>query len=183
MTVADVAATEEWRPVAGYDGWYDVSNRGRVRSWRQRRAQPPVRAIEPKLMKCSLTKSGYMRIGLTSADGTRRSYDAHRLVGQAFLGDLPSGMETCHGDGNRANNHIDNLRYDTSVGNMRDRISHGTHPGGERNARALVTEAQVVEIRRRRAEGEKIRPLADAYGIHESTVVAITNRRSWQHVA
>lgn len=115
---------EEWRPVAGYEGSYEVSDHGNVRSidrmiinkigYKQR--------YRGKLLAPRATAEGYLRVGLPHADKR-----IHRLVLEAFVGPCPEGMEACHNDGNPANNHLGNLRWDTPSANNYDQVRHGTH--------------------------------------------------------
>jgi hypothetical protein len=105
--------SERWRPVPGYEGWYEVSDLGRVRSGARNRALKPY-----------TVKSGHQRVTL-SKQNVRRSAHIHRLVLTAFLGPAPTGMEVCHNDGDPANNLLSNLRWDTKKGNAQDRRRHG----------------------------------------------------------
>lgn len=127
----DVPETsEQWRPIAGFDGRYEVSDQGRVRSWVRagkdqgagwkRRAQPIVR--RPHVNR----RTGYwcVTLRLPPRYVTRT---LHRLVLEAFAGPCPVGMEACHHDGDREHNGIGNLRWDTRSSNARDRTRHGTN--------------------------------------------------------
>ena len=103
-----------WLPIPGYEGLYEVSEDGRVRSLGKR----------GKMLK-PFPVRGYSKVHL-SKDATSRHRGVHQLVMLAFEGPPPEGMEVCHEDGNKANNHRSNLRYDTPSANGRDRIRHGT---------------------------------------------------------
>lgn len=70
----------------------------------------------------STTKYGYRDIQIE-----KKHYFVHRLVMLAFIGPVPEGLEVCHEDGNRQNNRLSNLRYDTSSNNTLDSVAHGTH--------------------------------------------------------
>jgi hypothetical protein len=111
--------SEQWLPVAGHEG-YEISDAGRVRSWRIFRGQPG-----PRLRKLTVNPQGYSIICL---DGT--TYTVHRLVMEAFVGPRPSGADICHGDGVRTNAALSNLRYDSRAANMQDAIRHGTLRNG-----------------------------------------------------
>lgn len=116
---------EEWRPVIGREGRYEVSSHGRVRSLdrvittktgHQRRYKGRMLALVPSV-------SGYPVVNLGHSD-TRL---VHRLVLESFVGPAPDGHECCHGDGNRTNSHLSNLRWDTSSANNYDIVTHGMH--------------------------------------------------------
>lgn len=117
---------ETWKPVVGYEGYYEVSDHGNVRSVfrfvRGKSGKP--RPVNGRPRMAWTTRGGYLRVGL-SANGETRRFMVHRLVLEAFTGPCPVGMEACHGDGNPVNNHLENLRWDTKRENMNDRTRHG----------------------------------------------------------
>lgn len=115
---------ETWRPVVGYEGYYEVSNLGRVRSLD--RVDRSGKKRRGRVLRAQPHRDGHLRIRLSRADGGR-SFDVHRLVGEAFIGPLPSGMETRHLDGDPSNNASTNLAYGTKAENNDDRVRHGTH--------------------------------------------------------
>lgn len=114
---------EEWRPVPGYEGRYDVSDRGRVRSHIQWNRKPTPRLLSPS----SHTKLPYKKVCLTDGRGSCSTLLVHRLVMMAFIGPCPDGMEVRHLDGDPTNNNLDNLRYGTRPQNQEDAVRHGTH--------------------------------------------------------
>ena len=120
---------ELWMPVAGYEGLYSVSNLGRVRSEDREVAcrDGGVRRQRAFIRKVGLNDDGYLVLNL-SKDAKKRKHRVHVLVAAAFIGPRPEGMEVAHNDGSRAVSRLDNLRYDTHTGNMRDRVAHGTRP-------------------------------------------------------
>ncbi|MEU4016219.1 NUMOD4 motif-containing HNH endonuclease [Microbacterium sp. NPDC028030] len=124
---------ETWKPVVGHEARYEVSNMGRVRSlgWRGRDSLGRERDYEPKLMNPTKGSHGYPAVDLRSASG-RSARLVHHLVLEAFVGPRPAGMEACHGNGNRGDARLVNLRWDTHSANMADSISHGTHAATRR---------------------------------------------------
>ncbi len=110
---------ELWRPIAGFEGHYEISSLGRVWSRYVNRALVP--AIE--------ASTGYPRVSL-SAGGRQRPVRVHRLVAAAFLGLPPEGKpNVCHRDGDPANNAVTNLYYGSQAENIRDTVRHGRHKG------------------------------------------------------
>ena len=128
------AQIEEWRPVVGYEGSYEVSAHGRVRSVdRTVEFKNGVRrSFHGRAIKPQPTKGGHLRVTLCLGD-SRRKTRVHRLVLEAFVGPCPEGMEGCHNDGNPQNNHVDNLRWDTRGNNCLDTVKHGRNPMTIRN--------------------------------------------------
>lgn len=119
----------DWRPVVGYEGIYDVSIDGRVRSRARRyETRPGVFANRSaRMLQPQWTTDGYL-IAFLSRDGSKRELRVHRLVLEAFVGPCPEGMEGCHNDGDKTNNHVSNLRWDTRSANTHDKVRHGAHP-------------------------------------------------------
>jgi HNH endonuclease/NUMOD4 motif len=118
-------STETWRPVLGYEGLYEVSDLGRVRSLdRIVRNGYGTRKHAGRIL--ALGKRTYW-LATLSKDGVRKSHDVHVLVAEAFLGPRPPGMYCCHHDDDKDNNRADNLRWDTPGNNNRDTVRNGGH--------------------------------------------------------
>ena len=112
--------TETWLPIPGYEGRYDVSDQGRVRSWL------PCRGMAiPRVLRPGINRGGYPLVVLYFNGKTTR--EVHRLVSLAFIGPLPEGQHTRHLNGNPANNALSNLVYGTISENNLDCVRHGTH--------------------------------------------------------
>lgn len=95
---------EEWLDIPGYEGRYQVSNTGLVRSRKK--------GGKFRLLSQQTDRDGYLRIAL-SRDSVSRGMFVHRLVMLAFVGECPPGYEVNHKDCNRADNHVGNLEYVT----------------------------------------------------------------------
>lgn len=119
---------EEWRDIPGYEGAYQVSDQGRVRSL-DRYVLAGVdgrRLLRGKPMSISPDKDGYQKVTLYSS-GQGKTFRVHRLVLKSFVGPCPEGMEACHGNGGRSDNRLDNLRWDSLSANEYDKVGHGNH--------------------------------------------------------
>lgn len=116
--------SEIWKPVPGFEGIYEVSNMGQLRSLD--RVLSSGRRWKGRILKQSLTWNGYFYLNL-SKDGIYYRRYLHRLVLEAFVGPSPEGMEACHENGVRGDNRPENLRWDTRTENVKDAIKHGTH--------------------------------------------------------
>lgn len=126
---------EQWRPIPGYEGFYEVSDHGRVRS-----VDRVVTAIDGRSMRYSgkmlsgkVDKHGRHMVALSRPGHRTRTPLIHRLVLEAFVGPRPEGMECCHWDDDKTNNHLSNLRWDTKKANARDALRNG------RNSNAAKT--------------------------------------------
>ena len=120
--------TENWQDVPGWEGFYAVSDTGRVKALARSVPGRPGVFINrrERQLTISTTDDGYRRVWL-SRDNKRTEFKVHQLVALAFIGPRPEGMEVCHNDGDKANNTPANLRYGTRSENTLDRVQHGTH--------------------------------------------------------
>lgn len=126
---------ETWRSIPSYEGSYEVSNCGNVRSLdrfladgRRRKGQ----VLKPFISGRPPGKDGrkegrylYVELGVTG--GKRKAFPVHKLVALAFLGGPEDGQEVCHGDRGRWDNSVENLRWDTRSANSHDALKEGTH--------------------------------------------------------
>lgn len=113
---------EIWKPVPGYEGVYDISSLGRVRS--VARIDRFGRSLPERILKHGQHKYGYPVVGLWR-DNRQTTRTVHSLIAEAFIGPRPEGMEVRHLDGNRRNCRLSNLAYGTHAENMADMIEHG----------------------------------------------------------
>lgn len=88
----------------------------------------------------------------------------------------------CHGNGNRADNAISNLRWDTPAKNASDREGHGTTAKGSRCGQSKIDEEQAMLIRELRSGGQTLQGIGDLFGITKQAVQAIVRRKTWNHV-
>jgi hypothetical protein len=167
--------------IEGYPG-YLVTSDGRVLST----LSGKVKELKPGLAGSARLK--YQTVVLCK-DGVKKRFQVHRLVATAFHGPCPDGMECCHNDGNRFNNHRENLRWDTRKNNQADRKLHGTccsitkKVSGSKNGKSKLTEANVLQIRATYAAGGIFqKDLAEQYGVTQLLISKIINRKTWTHI-
>lgn len=161
-----------WKPVVGFGaGRYEVSADGRVWLVGQKRL------IQPHIV------ADYFSVGLYEPGRGSKHGLIHRLVALAFIGPQPHpGWHVCHNDGDRTNNHVSNLRWDSPAGNGRDASKHGDSPWGERSGRTRLFRDQVWKIRELMADGYLQENVAARYGVSETTIRNIVNRKTWSRV-
>lgn len=123
-------ATEQWLALPGYEGRYEVSDLGRVRSLTRAvtNSNGYTQTLAGRILKGGYIGAGYPGVSLT-VDRTQRTHTVHSLVLLAFVGPKPDGMEIRHLSGDKTDNRLINLAYGTRSENMRDSITHGTFLG------------------------------------------------------
>lgn len=122
-------AAVRWLPIPGWEGLYEVSDQGQVRSLDRvvtERNTGVVRSIKGRVMTPTLHR-GDQSVTLSRFGRNERYAKVHHLVLEAFVGPRPEGLECCHADGDFTNNRLENLRWDTSTENNLDQVRHGNH--------------------------------------------------------
>lgn len=167
----NACSKEKWADIAGFEGYYQISNRGNVRSCERLlpAANGGTQKKRGQIIKPTTMPNGYLQVGLHK-DGVHRCAYVHRLVAIAFL-DNPKGFtEVNHKDENKANNQVDNLEwcshyYNINYGTTRSRISK-THI--ERGCSAIpvaqVLNGRVVAVFKSATDAER------ATGISSSSI-------------
>lgn len=168
---------EQWKPVVGYEGIYEVSSEGRVRSLVTRG-----RWAAGRILRSTPHPNGYRMVGLWK-NGQREVVLVHRVVAFAFLGAPPPEHEVNHHNGDKTDNRARNLEWVTKGENRRHAYRVLGHPPVISYGGAKLDEDKVREIRRRYAEGGVTQVgLAAEYGVSDYAIWSIVNRRTWQHV-
>lgn len=167
---------EQWLPVVGYEGRYEVSDHGRVRK------------TNGHIMKQRVRRGLYPVLSLYGGTPYTRTFPIHQLVAIAFLGPRPEGMETNHKDGDKLNNRVENLEWVTK----KDNCLHRFHVLGKRNLPILrgsdqptskLTDDEVLEIRRLADQGRLPQTeIAKRFGIDQAMVSLIKSRKRWAHL-
>lgn len=150
--------------ITGVD--YAISNHGRVARAGRILATPP-------------DGTGYPQVNL-HIDGQRHHWKVHELVLLAFEGPRPDSMEARHKNGIKTDNRWpENLCWGTKPENEDDKIEHGTSNRGERHGHHELTESDVLEIRRRYAQGERVTELARSFGRSRQCIGHVVHHRRW----
>jgi hypothetical protein len=178
---------ETWKDVVGYEGLYQVSSLGKVKSY-----DKVVFCRNKNTKKCLgkerkqfHEKNGYFSIvlygkGRKVKKGTQKSFTVHSLVARAFLGERPEGNQVRHLDGSRTNNNINNLCYGTGKENQKDRQRHGTAMAGEKHPMCKINNKIAKEIKTMLLKNKPAKRISEEYNISKYIVYDIKRNKTWK---
>ncbi|MEL7409252.1 MAG: NUMOD4 domain-containing protein, partial [Cyanobacteria bacterium J06558_2] len=146
--------TEYWLDIPNYEGYYQVSNYGNVRSLDRviKEKTGKIQTLKGQVLKARINRSGYYHIGL-SKNGTRITFAIHQLVAQAFIPNPDSKKTVNHIDGNKLNNSLSNLEWSTYSENLEHAYKTGLRSPVssdvilQKNYRRKLKPIQVIEIK------------------------------------
>lgn len=166
---------EQWKPVVGYEGQYEVSTWGRVCRLVKRRS-----SRAGALLRQHETGNGYRQIALNC-----RATSVHRLILEAFVGPCPSGLECNHKNGVKTDNYLENLEWVTKSENKLHAFRElGLQaPRGEDVPTAKLEEAEVRLIKQSRLRRMTARWLAGWFHVSRGTITKIWRGESWKHIS
>ncbi len=171
---------EVWKDIAGYEGIYQVSDAGRVRSVARVNSQGA--KLKGKPRKLIKDHNGYCVVGLTR-DAVMRYHKVHRIVAAAFIPNPDNLPQVNHTEGNKADNRACKLEWCTNQENIDHSLALGLRdPMGESNSRAKLSELDVVDIRWLKGWGMTISALAREYQVTRTNIRHIVTGRTWSHV-
>lgn len=169
---------ETWKAVVGYEGIYEISDLGNMRSVPRIDIKGVPRGGHQ--MKFRLEKAGYYSVSCY-LNGVHKRKKVHVLVAEAFIGPRPSSDLVCrHLNDIKTDNVLTNLAWGTHKQNKADSRVNGTMMKGEKSHLAKLTVEKVREIRTRSAAGEKGADLGREFGVNKETIYAIVKRRAWK---
>ena len=169
---------EEWRDVIGYEGLYQVSNYGRVKSFHNN----GVRTLNPSFADYP----GYYVVNLTK-NGKQQTQYVHILVAQAFIPNPENKSYVNHIDGDKLNNCLENLEWTTPTENSRHAWRNGLIKSrtGTKNLHSKLTPEQVRYIRvsyKPHDENFSMVALARKFNVSKSTIYLVLARRTYKDV-
>jgi hypothetical protein len=169
---------EQWKAVAGFEGWYEVSDEGRVRSMERVTSHGHKR--KQHVLSAGEGPGRYLKVDL-SRDNKQTTRLVHQLVLETFVGPRPEkGMQACHFNGERQDNRLENLSWGSTSDNAFDRSRHGRGIG-EAHPMAVLTEEDVLAIR---AWPYKKRGIYQQFWwVSRATVDHARSGRNWKTVA
>lgn len=177
---------EIWKDVEGYEGYYQVSSLGRIKSLERVVARSTGKTIvfKESILSPSSYPGEYSRVYLF-VNSKKKSKYIHRLIAQAFIPNLENKPEVNHKDGDKSNNNKSNLEWATRSENMRHAVDTKLliNKRGEEVHTAKLTEEGVLKIREMLKSGVlSDKEIASMFGIKTNTLYYIRKRLTWKHV-
>jgi len=174
---------EIWKDIKGFEGFYQISNYGRVRSL-TRKSNPYIDGRQHTcngiILKGGIIKTGKGYLGhVFYKNGKIKNIYTHRLVAEYFVPNPLDKKTVNHKDANPQNNHYTNLEWCTQKENIQHAVRNGLHPFGEKNGLSKLNELQVRVIRNCDL---KQRELAVIFNVNQTTISYIRKRKTWKHI-
>ena len=177
-------APEYWCDVNGYEGIYQVSNLGRVRSLDReiKRKNGKKLLIKGQPLKVHLNRRGYLRINLRK-DGKDTNHTVHRLVAKAFIPNPEDKPQVNHLNGVKTDNNVCNLEWCTRAENIEHAYRNGLMLHGENHYNSKLTLEQVILIKQLLKEQDKtVSSIAREFNVGTSTIHDIKSGKQWKSV-
>lgn len=170
---------EIWKDIEGYEGLYQVSDMGRVKSF----PRPGTRTMKPRILKLSIEKKGYVKLNLRKNNRVK-TVRIHRLVALSFLLNPENKRVVNHVDSDRSNNMLENLEWATQSENIIHGYQHGNieYKNGSMGNGAKLTETDIPAIRSWLSKGWTQKRVAVLFRISESGIGKISRGEIWNHV-
>ena len=176
---------EIWKDIEGYQGQYQVSNYGRVKSLARVLVYKDGRILNKKeiILKLIIQNTGYLKITLYGKIKPYQEY-IHRLVALAFIPNPENKPQVNHDNGIKTDNHVSNLEWSTKSENCQHAVDSGLCSGvGETHYDSKLSKIQVLEIREKYVPRKySTYKLAKEYDVHQSTIHRIINDKIWKHI-
>lgn len=167
---------EIWKDIKGYEELYQVSNLGRVKSFKRGKE---------RILGCGNKDYSY-RKAILCKNNIRTTKNVHRLVAESFIPNSNNLPEVMHIDDNPANNNLSNLKWGTQADNRNDKISKNRQARvkGEDNGKSKLTTQQVIDIKNELISykyGDNTK-IANRYKVDRRTISKIKTGVNWAHV-
>lgn len=179
MSKRKLLLRESWKGIKGYEGKYQISSLGRVRSVGRcvqvsTKKRTYTMYLQERILSPEIGSGGYHHVGLC-LDGKGKTFRVHRLVLETFVGPCPKGKEARHKNGDPSKNALYNLAWGTKKENGLDKRRHGTVKG-------INSKLTQDDVRRIRNDTRTTLEIARTYGLSQPSISSIKHRRTWAHV-
>lgn len=180
----DTNVNEIWLPVPNYEGLYEVSNLGNVKTLSRtvQRCGIENHQINERLLKQNKNKQGYLSVTLSRSKKVK-VLRINRLVAMAFLPN-PENKETVnHINCIKSDNTVWNLEWATRSENEHHALINGRKLKGEENGFSKLKTPEIIEIRRMFKDKISTYKIAETFNISQSTAYDIASGKRWKHIS
>lgn len=170
---------EQWKPIEGFEGLYEISNLGRVKSLPKRSGTCN---RKESIRKLSYTKDGYIKIRLCG-NGKDITTRVHRLVANAFIPNPENKNTVNHIDGDKTNNKVDNLEWVNRSEQLLHAYSLGLKKPVHTNRKLTISD--VEEIRKTFKKNDRYygaSALAKKFGVTHKVILGVVNNETYKEV-
>lgn len=174
---------EDWRDIHGFDGYYQISESGIVKSLKRTcKMYQGFRTVPEKILNKQIDKDGYYCVSL-SKDGQTKSFRINRLVALTFITNPDNKPQVNHKDGIKANNHKSNLEWSTSSENNLHACRTGLKSPliGVNHCMVKLSEIEAREIKYSDTN-MTCKDVGLLYGVSSTIVCLIRNNKRWKHI-
>lgn len=172
---------EIWKDIEGFENKYQISNFGNIKSLD--RIDSLGRFHKSKILKKSIEKDGYEYITLLCKKSKSKSFFIHRLVAYSFMFNLDNLPQINHKDGNKCNNRVSNLEWNTAQQNVIHALNKGLRKSGENHPWSVLTNYQVLQIPKLLEQGMTQKSISKLYNVSYSCIKNICQKRKWKYLS
>lgn len=167
---------EIWKDVKGYEGLYQVSNLGKVKSL------PKVGSVKENILKNFIKDQGYLAVTVSKND-KRKTYLNHRLLAISFIPNPENKLEVNHKNGIKDDNRVDNLEWCTHSENIKHAYDNNLliSRKGESHHNTKLSDQNISEILNNYSSKSQLE-LSKIYKVSRRQINNIINKKSWKHI-
>jgi hypothetical protein len=173
---------EIWKNIKGYEGKYQVSSIGRVKSLQRISTFNNSKGLKKEIIIKTWNDEGYIRVKLSN-NSVEKTYRVHRLVANEFLENPFNKSQVNHKNGIKTDNSVENLEWVTNSENSIHAFENNLRksPLGSNHVNSKLNEQKVLEIRKI-GRSKSLKEIADIYYVDKSLISLILRNKAWKHV-